>query len=103
MLATTSLLRTTLRSSLFRAPLLAQPRLSRQLHVSPPLAVAEQSNQKEEFLDAYEAEDMLDYDFDDDDTTSGGHLMLRQQRQTLYYLRLIEHELPKLVGTRKIT
>ncbi|KAE9408188.1 hypothetical protein BT96DRAFT_954130 [Gymnopus androsaceus JB14] len=44
---------------------------------------------------------MLDYDFDDDDTTSGGHLMLRQQRQTLYYLRLIEHELPKLVAYRK--
>ncbi|KAJ3734748.1 mitochondrial ribosomal subunit protein-domain-containing protein [Lentinula guzmanii] len=44
---------------------------------------------------------MLDYDFDDDDTTSAGHLMLREQRQTLYYLRLIEHEMPKLVAYRK--
>lgn len=34
----------------------------------------------------------------DDDTTSAGHLMLQQQRQVLYYLRLIEHEMPKLVG-----
>jgi small subunit ribosomal protein S35 len=36
---------------------------------------------------------------EDDDTTVGGHLMLRQQRQLLYHLRLIEHEMPKLVGT----
>lgn len=32
------------------------------------------------------------------DTPSGGHIMLQQFRQTLHYLRLIEHELPKLVG-----
>jgi len=38
---------------------------------------------------------------EDDDTTSGGHLMLRQQRQILYHLRLIEHEMPKLVLFRK--
>lgn len=40
----------------------------------------------------------LELDFEDDDTSSLGHLMLRQQRQTLHYLRLIEHEMPKLVG-----
>lgn len=33
-----------------------------------------------------------------DDTTAAGHLMLQQQRRMLYYLRLIEHELPRLVG-----
>lgn len=40
----------------------------------------------------------LDIDFKEDDTTSIGHNMLRQQRQNLFYLRLIEHEMPKLVG-----
>lgn len=34
----------------------------------------------------------------EDDTTVAGHLMLRQQRQLLYHMRLIEHEMPKLVG-----
>lgn len=102
-----SLLRTTFRSSLLRAPLLAKPDLCRQFQASrlllddqPP--VQPPAPPKEELIDAYEAEDTLNYDFDDDDTTSGGHLMLRQQRQTLYYLRLIEHEMPKLVGTREI-
>lgn len=32
------------------------------------------------------------------DSPSSGHLMLREQRQMLHYLRLIEHEMPKLVG-----
>jgi hypothetical protein len=34
----------------------------------------------------------------DNDSTSIGHLYLDQQRQNLHYLRLIEHEMPKLVG-----
>ena len=34
----------------------------------------------------------------DDDSSSAGHLYLAQQRQNLHYLRLIEHEMPKLVG-----
>lgn len=34
----------------------------------------------------------------DDDTTVAGHLRLRQHRQVLYHMRLIEHEIPKLVG-----
>lgn len=37
----------------------------------------------------------------EDDTTVAGHLMLRQQRQLLYHMRLIEHEMPKLVAFRK--
>lgn len=52
----------------------------------------------EEKLTADQAFDLLDDDFDDDDTSSAGHLMLREQRRVLYYLRLIEHEMPKLVG-----
>ena len=52
----------------------------------------------EEKLTSDQAFDLLDDDFDDDDTASAGHLMLRQHRQVLYYLRLIEHEMPKLVG-----
>ncbi|KAG6828712.1 hypothetical protein H0H92_007020 [Tricholoma furcatifolium] len=55
----------------------------------------------EEKLTADQAYDLLDDDFDDDDTTSAGHLMLREQRRVLYYLRLIEHEMPKLVAYRK--
>lgn len=51
---------------------------------------------KDEDLEYYE--DILEGDFEDDDTAGAGHLMLRQQRQVLYYLRLIEHEMPKLVG-----
>jgi len=38
---------------------------------------------------------------ENDDTTVAGHLMLQQQRQLLYHLRLIEHEMPKLVAFRK--
>ena len=52
----------------------------------------------EEKLTSDQAFDILDDEFDDDDSASAGHLMLRQQRQVLHYLRLIEHEMPKLVG-----
>lgn len=38
---------------------------------------------------------------EEDDTTVAGHILLRQQRQLLYYMRLIEHEMPKLVAFRK--
>lgn len=36
----------------------------------------------------------------ENDSSSIGHLHLAQQRQALHYLRLIEHEMPKLVGER---
>jgi len=52
----------------------------------------------EDPVTADEACDLLEDEFDDDDTASAGHLMLREHRQTLYYMRLIEHEMPKLVG-----
>jgi hypothetical protein len=34
-----------------------------------------------------------------EDTSHLGHTLWREQRRKLMYLRLIEHELPKLVGT----
>jgi len=40
----------------------------------------------------------LEPSVEDDDTTVGGHIVLRQRRQLLYHMRLIEHEMPKLVG-----
>jgi len=36
-----------------------------------------------------------------EDSPSGGHIILQEYRQTLHYLRLIEHEMPKLVAYRK--
>lgn len=33
-----------------------------------------------------------------EDSPSAGHYVLQEYRQTLHYLRLIEHEMPKLVG-----
>lgn len=35
---------------------------------------------------------------DVNDSPSSGHLILQQQRILLQYMRLIEHEMPKLVG-----
>lgn len=52
----------------------------------------------EEKLTADQAFDLLEDEYDDDDSASAGHLMLREHRQVLYYLRLIEHEMPRLVG-----
>jgi hypothetical protein len=34
----------------------------------------------------------------ENDSSSVGHLYLAEQRQNLHYFRLIEHEMPKLVG-----
>lgn len=56
----------------------------------------------EEKLTADQAFDLLDDEFDDDDTVSAGHIMLRNQRQMVHYMRLIEHEMPKLVGASLI-
>lgn len=33
------------------------------------------------------------------DSPSVGHIILQQQRMLLHYMRLIEHEIPKLVGS----
>jgi len=33
-----------------------------------------------------------------EDSPSSGHIVLQEYRQTLHYFRLIEHEMPKLVG-----
>jgi hypothetical protein len=47
---------------------------------------------EEEFMD------LLEQDIEDDDTTTLGHYLLQWEREHLRYLRLIEHEMPKLVG-----
>ncbi|KAG6898070.1 hypothetical protein C0992_006548 [Termitomyces sp. T32_za158] len=73
---------------------------SHRLFSASSVALARRAK-PEEKLTADQAFDLLDDDFDDDDTSSAGHLMLREQRRVLYYLRLIEHELPKLVAYRK--
>ncbi|KAG5647645.1 hypothetical protein DXG03_008998 [Asterophora parasitica] len=70
-------------------------------HFSATSAVLARRAKAEEKLTADQAFDLLDDEYDDDDTTSAGHMMLREQRQVLYYLRLIEHEMPKLVAYRK--
>ncbi|KAH7910880.1 mitochondrial ribosomal subunit protein-domain-containing protein, partial [Hygrophoropsis aurantiaca] len=54
-----------------------------------------QKSPKEAFsIDSFE-------DFQGDDIPAGGHTKFRQQRETMHYLRLIEHEMPKLVAFRK--
>jgi len=34
-----------------------------------------------------------------EDSPSVGHILLQDQRDVLHYMRLIEHEMPKLVGS----
>jgi hypothetical protein len=48
--------------------------------------------------DIDELEEQWDDTSEVEDSPSGGHIMLQEYRQTLHYLRLIEHEMPKLVG-----
>ena len=67
-------------------------------HFSPCAPALARRSKLDELFNADSTFDLLDDDFDGDDASSAGHLMLREQRQTLYYLRLIEHEMPKLVG-----
>ena len=42
--------------------------------------------------------DQIEEPSDVEDSPSVGHLVLQQQRLLLNYMRLIEHEMPKLVG-----
>jgi small subunit ribosomal protein S35 len=35
-------------------------------------------------------------------SSSAGHLLLQQQRHMLQYMRLIEHDMPKLVGAYQV-
>jgi len=45
--------------------------------------------------------DQLEEPADVEDSPSGGHIILQQQREVLHYMRLIEHEMPKLVAYRR--
>lgn len=55
-------------------------------------------SQIQETLDDQFDMDLLEEQFANDDTTAVGHLILAQQRRLLYYMRLIEHDMPKLAG-----
>ena len=48
--------------------------------------------------DMDELEEQWDEFSEVEDAPSSGHIILQEYRQTLHYLRLIEHEMPKLVG-----
>ncbi|KAF7347910.1 Cell division control/GTP binding protein [Mycena venus] len=98
------LARNALRSACFRtAPRRPIILASRGLETKEPSSLRDSISPgigtKNEDIEYYE--DILEAEFEDDDTAAAGHLMLRQQRQVLYYLRLIEHEMPKLVAYRK--
>lgn len=90
-------------------------------HPSSKTAVQSDGDIPRAFRDAADAEGITSDDFreaqvgvraqwslDDivenqNDSSSAGHLYLMQQRQNLHYLRLIEHEIPKLVGEHATT
>ncbi|KAK0464908.1 mitochondrial ribosomal subunit protein-domain-containing protein [Desarmillaria tabescens] len=93
-----------------RPPL--SPSLCRNLATPPPASegadgpkgeklAAKRKEEDDELITEDLLEDILEDPYDGDDTVSAGHMMLQQQRETLHYLRLIEHEMPKLVAYRK--
>lgn len=90
-----SLSRLTRSPARHRAPFTCRRFLSSARHAR---ALEPRRSNLDELFDADETFNLLEDDFDNDDTSSLGHLMLRDQRQTLHYLRLIEHQMPKLVG-----
>jgi hypothetical protein len=64
----------------------------------PRVSKAKPAARRPEPLTEEEFMEMMDQDIKGDDTTTLGHYMLQVERQNLYYLRLIEHEMPNLVG-----
>ncbi|TCD63320.1 hypothetical protein EIP91_005666 [Steccherinum ochraceum] len=75
----------------------------RLFHASPASRMprAMPTRKKDEDADLIVTLDDLETPAGDDDVTSAGHLVLRQQRQVLYYMRLIEHDMPNLVAHRR--
>jgi hypothetical protein len=75
---------------------------SRQFHASA--AVAKRNRGERKIKSVFDSppvvfEDLTTDDEDPEhDISAAGHLWLRQQRRMLYYMRLIEHEVPQLVG-----
>lgn len=82
----------------------------RHIHATTTVSARERvSRQRGDRLDDDDIESIMDGYEDveeggggggylNDDTTTLGHEMLNEHRQTLYYMRLIEHEMPNLVG-----
>ena len=88
-------------------------RFSRHLSVSPACNVSVRSlsasSGRNKVLKERRTKSVLEEDMDElaeqwdefsevQDSPSAGHIVLQEYRQTLRYLRLIEHEMPKLVG-----
>lgn len=69
-----------------------KPKSDQQLSLRPTKSVLE-----EEF-DADDLELLLTENETVADSPSLGHEILQMQREVLHYMRLIEHEMPKLVG-----
>ncbi|KAK7694940.1 hypothetical protein QCA50_002128 [Cerrena zonata] len=87
-------------------PALRHASQSRPFHASastsmPRAGPVDASNRRARLDDIISEEDLMEGVNQGDDTSAGGHIALRQMRQTLYYLRLIEHEMPRLVAYRK--
>ncbi|ESK97989.1 mitochondrial ribosomal small subunit component [Moniliophthora roreri MCA 2997] len=79
----------------------AKPTLTKSEKRAERKAFEDESDTQFDMNDVRWAEQELESDYLDDDTVSAGHIMLSEHRQTLHYLRLIEHEMPKLVLYRK--
>lgn len=82
-----------------------------QQHLAQGQELASVHEQEQQLDFEYEEEELANFEDDDvvsafmdanddgkTDTTSAGHLAIRRDRRILYYLRLIENEVPKLVG-----
>lgn len=83
----------TTRRCIHATALRAYPR--QKLGIPPPRSLEEKGrfdDDSDEYLDAIPSEER-----DGLGSSSMGHLLLRQQRHMLNYLRLIEHDMPNLV------
>jgi small subunit ribosomal protein S35 len=95
-------------SSIFRhamkrqiSPNLKAKCMNRNIHAS---AAAFAPFRQRRIVDLVTPEDqgeMMDATPQDDDSPSAGHLALDHYREVAYYLRLIEHDMPRLVAFRK--
>ncbi|KAH8102543.1 mitochondrial ribosomal subunit protein-domain-containing protein [Cristinia sonorae] len=78
----------------------------RLLHASSSLSMPRMVRNQPQRKEADAEDEMVTLDdlqtpVGNDDVTSAGHMVLRQQRQVLYYMRLIEHDMPNLVAYRR--
>jgi len=102
----TSFLEVDIHSNKMRVPLrcprppFSSLQVARQFHCTPRVLARRDVPKKMPL-----PRDLVDFDMEEDfpefsgnDIPSGAHIALHQQRQLAYYMRLIENEMPKLVG-----